>query len=106
MFYNFAKGDWEGLFPREFEKMKKEKWEQLCVDRIMNKGPLGDPLLEGNLSDAAPTWPLNEGLVGSCDFGLRESRDLQVTQPTSRPANPLTRRPADLSTRRLADLPT
>ena len=39
MFYNIAKGDWEGPSPRELGKMKKEKWEQLCVDRIINKGP-------------------------------------------------------------------
>ena|ERR1043165_926288 len=99
MFYNFAKGDWEGPFPREFGKMKKEKWEQLCVDCIVNKGPLEDPLLEGNLSSTASTWPLDEGLVGSGDFGLRESHDLQVAQQTNR-------RPADLPTCRPADLPT
>ena len=77
MFYNVAKGDWEGPSPREFGKMKKEKWEQLCVDRIVNKGPWEDPLLEESLSSAASTWPLEEGLVGSCDFGLRKSHDLQ-----------------------------
>src|ERR1044071_264309 len=101
MFYNISKGDWEGPFPREFGKMKKEKWEQLCVDRIVNKGPWEDPLLEGNLSSAAPTWPLDEGLVGSCDFGLRESHDLQVAQPTDRrPVDPPTSRPADPPTSR------
>src|ERR1044072_2608170 len=75
MFYKISKRDWEGPSPREFGKMKKEKWEQLCIDRIVNKGPWKDPLLEGSLSSAAPTWPLEEGLVESCDFGLRESHD-------------------------------
>ena len=102
MFYNIAKRDWEGPSPREFGKMKKEKWEQLCIDRIVNKGPWKDPLLEGSLSSAAPTWPLEEGLIGSCDFGLRESHDLQVAQqgqtadpPTRRLVDPPTCRPAD-----------
>jgi len=31
-----------------------------------------------NMSSAAPTWSLDKELVGSCDFGLRESHDLQV----------------------------
>ena len=55
MFYNIAKGDWEGPFSRELGKMKKEKWKQICVDRIMNKGPWEDLLLERSLSSAAPT---------------------------------------------------
>ena len=32
------------------------------------------------LLDAALTWPLDKGLVGSGDFGLRESHDLQEVQ--------------------------
>ena len=54
--------------------------ERICVDCIVNKGSWQDPLLEGNLLDTAPTWPLDEGLVGSDDFGLRESHDLQEVQ--------------------------
>ena len=99
MFYNIAKGDWEGPSPREFRKLKKEQWEQLCVDRIVNKGSWEDPLLEESLSSATPTWPLKEGLVGSCDFGLRESCDLQAAQQ-EQTADPPTRRPADLPSRR------
>ena len=49
------------------------------------------------VSSAVPTWPLDEGLVGSCDFGLRESYDLQVAQ---------SEQTADLPTCRSADPPT
>ena len=55
MFNNIGKGDQEGPFLREFEKMKKEKWEEKCVDRIVNKRPLKDPLLKRSLLDSAST---------------------------------------------------
>ena len=42
----------------------------------MNKGLWEDPLLEGSLLNALPTWLL-KGLVELYDFGLREPHDLQ-----------------------------
>ena len=90
IFYNIGKGNWKGPFPRELRKMKKEKWKKKCVDRIVNKRSLEDPLLEGSLLNSTPTWSLDEDLVGLCDFRLRESHDLQVTQP-EQTTNPSTR---------------
>ena len=63
-YYHYAKGDWEGPTTRAFGKMNKTKFERLCIERILNKGPWQDPLLEGNLLDPATVGPLpQEGLV-------------------------------------------
>ena len=65
-YYNIAKGDWEGPTTRAFGKMNKKKFEECCVDRVMNKGPWLDPLLEGSLLDPALVEPYpQEGLVGT-----------------------------------------
>src|ERR1044072_5184165 len=65
-YYNIAKGDWEGPTTRAFGKMNKQKFENCCVDRVMNKGPWLDPLLEGSLLDPALVEPYpQEGLVGT-----------------------------------------
>src|ERR1044072_2325892 len=52
-FYHYAKGDWEGPTARAFSKMNKRKFEELCIERVLNKGPWQDPLLEGSLLDSA-----------------------------------------------------
>src|ERR1044072_2700862 len=65
-YYHYAKGDWEGPTTRAFGKMNKAKFEQLCIERVLNKGPWQDPLLEGNLLDPVIVGPLpQEGLVGT-----------------------------------------
>src|ERR1044071_2028261 len=65
-YYHYAKGDWEGPTTRAFGKMNKAKFEQLCIERVLNKGPWQDPLLEGSLLDPAIVGPLpQEGLVGT-----------------------------------------
>src|ERR1043165_7912546 len=65
-YYHYAKGDWEGPTTRAFGKMNKAKFEQLCIERVLNKGPWQDPLLEGNLLDPIIVGPPpQEGLVGA-----------------------------------------
>src|ERR1044071_7375258 len=35
-YYHYAKGDWEGPTARAFGKMNKAKFEQLCIERVLN----------------------------------------------------------------------
>ena len=63
-YYHYAKGDWEGPTARAFSKMNVRKFEKLCCERVLNKGPWQDPLLEGSLLDSAFVDLLpQEGLV-------------------------------------------
>ena len=65
-YYHYAKGDWEGPTTRVLSKMNKAKFESITIERVLNKGPWQDPLLEGNLLDPAFANPLpQEGLVGT-----------------------------------------
>src|ERR1044071_5978149 len=57
-YYHYAKEDWEGPTTRAFGKMNKRKFENLCYERVLNKGPWQDPLLEGNLLDSTFGDPL------------------------------------------------
>ena len=65
-YYHYAKGDWEEPTARTFSKMNVRKFKELCYERVLNKGPWQDPLLEGSLLDSAFVNPLpQEGLVGT-----------------------------------------
>ena len=65
-YYNIAKGDWEGPTTRKFGKMNKTSFDNALGERLLNKGPWLDPLLEGNLLDLAFGEPYpQDGLVNT-----------------------------------------
>ena len=77
-FYSFTKGDWKGPTTRALSKMNKTKFENLYVERIVNKGPWQDSLLEGSLLDHAfVDLLLQEGLVGTLHLRPRNDNVLE-----------------------------
>ena len=37
-YYHYAKGNWEGSTTCAFSKMNKKKFENFCIERVVNKG--------------------------------------------------------------------
>ena len=76
--YNFTKGDWKGPTTRAFSKMNRTKFENLCAERILNKGLWQDPLLKGTLLDPTIVDPLlQKGLVSTSSLRPRDDDILE-----------------------------